>query len=223
MSINRRFTAAIFGLAFWALTPADSAWADDDARGAKLFGLCTQCHGSDGAGVEAYLAPSIAGMDAWYVENQLKKFRSGIRGTHPKDVGGLRMGPMSRAIRSDTDVALLATHIANMPAAMPDPVLKGGNVTSGKALYATCMACHGPDAAGNQAMGSGPLRYSSDWYLFSSLHKFKSGVRGSAPGDQTGAMMRPMAAMLTSEQAMKDVIAYIMTLRNENERSVSLP
>ena len=62
-------------------------------------------------------------------------------------------------------------------------------------------------------MGSGPLRYSSDWYLLVSLEKFKAGVRGSAPGDKTGSVMRPMAAMLTDEQAMKDVIAYIMTLR----------
>jgi cytochrome c553 len=96
---------------------------------------------------------------------------------------------------------------------MPEPVLQGGNPTNGKALYSTCSACHGADASGMEAVGSGPLRYSSDWYLLVSLEKFKAGIRGSAPGDQTGALMRPMANLLADEQAMKDVISYIMTLR----------
>jgi cytochrome c553 len=38
-------------------------------------------------------------------------------------------------------------------------------------------------------------------------------VRGTNPADTSGALMRPMAQTLADEQAMKDVIAYIMTLK----------
>ena len=48
-------------------TPA----AAQDARGAELFGLCSQCHGEQGAGNQLALAPAIAGLPQWYVEAQL--------------------------------------------------------------------------------------------------------------------------------------------------------
>jgi cytochrome c553 len=41
---------------------------------------------------------------------------------------------------------------------------------------------------------------------------FKAGVRGSSPGDSFGPQMAPMAAMVTDEQAAKDLAAYISTL-----------
>jgi cytochrome c553 len=214
MKIGRNFATAFFGIVALTLLIGGSAWAKDAQRGEKLFGLCIQCHGSEGGGNEVYLAPSIAGMDAWYLEVQLKKFKDGLRGMHPEDTGGMRMEPMSRTLRSDADVSLVSAHIAGLAPVYPEPVLKGGDAAKGKALYSACMACHGPDASGNQAMGSGPLRYSSDWYLLVSLEKYKAGIRGAAPGDQTGSVMRGMSALLKDQQAMKDVIAYIMTLRN---------
>jgi cytochrome c553 len=62
-------------------------------------------------------------------------------------------------------------------------------------------------------MGAPPLVTASDWYLLTQLKNFKHGVRGAnAAADVSGAMMMPMAAPL-DEQAMKDVIAYIQTLR----------
>jgi cytochrome c553 len=202
-------------IALATLGPVGSAQAGDVTRGAELFDLCAQCHGADGGGNQAFLAPSIAAMDSWYVESQLKKFKSGVRGTHPEDVGGLRMYPMSLALRSDDDINDVAAYLASLPAATPEPVLEGGDATRGKALFGPCTACHGADAAGNQQLNSGPLRYSSDWYLLSSLQKYKSGLRGAKAGDVEGALMRPMASILADEQAMKDVIAYIMTLRGQ--------
>ena len=76
-------------------------------------------------------------------------------------------------------------------------------------LYANCT-CHGPDA-GHRAPGA-PLS-TAGWYLIAQLKKFKSGERGANPGDLEGAQMRPMAATLSDEQAIKDVVAHIMTLK----------
>ena len=58
----------------------------------------------EGQGDPLALAPAIGGLDQWYVEATLSKFRSGLRGAHPEDIGGMRMGPMSRSLRSEEDV-----------------------------------------------------------------------------------------------------------------------
>ena len=56
------------------------------------------------------------------------------------------------------------------------------------------------------------LRGASDWYLLSSLQKYKAGVRGGNPQNANAVLMRGMATQLADEQAMKDVIAHIETL-----------
>jgi cytochrome c553 len=52
----------------------------------------------------------------------------------------------------------------------------------------------------------------NDWYLMTTLQKFKDGVRGGNSANPTEMMMRGMAMSLADEQAMKNVIAHIMTL-----------
>ena len=185
----------------------------EDGRGEELFDLCAQCHGSEGGGNEVALAPPIAGLSEWYVKEQLNKFRSGIRGLHPDDVGGLRMYPMSLSLRDDADLEGVAAYAASLPAAAAEPTLQGGDPSRGKILYTPCTACHGAKAEGKEALGGPNLRVSADWYMLKQLQHFKSGIRGSDPRDITGMRMRPMSMILADEQAMKDVISYILTLR----------
>ena len=66
-------------LAALAMGVPSGASAEENARGAELFELCLQCHGSAGEGNHAALAPSIAGLEEWYVLGQLKNFQSGAR------------------------------------------------------------------------------------------------------------------------------------------------
>ena len=61
-------------------------------------------------------------------------------------------------------------------------------------------------------MGAPPLAGMSDWYLYSSIQKYKSGVRGSGPGDAYGPAMKGMVATLPNDAAIHDVIAYIQSL-----------
>jgi cytochrome c553 len=102
--------------------------------------------------------------------------------------------------------------VARLPVQRPDATLEGGDPAKGATSYQVCVACHGPDGKGQQALGSPPLPQQSDWYLLSSLHKFKTGVRGNDPRNANAQIMRGMAATLPDEQAMKDVIAYIRSL-----------
>ena len=92
-------------------------------------------------------------------------------------------------------------------------VSSGGSAEAGAALYTTCIACHGADGAGNQALNSPRIAGQSAWYLTNQLKGFKAGYRGSKPEDIYGMQMRPMSMTLADEKAMKDVAAYIISLR----------
>ena len=206
-----RTVVVLIALAAGAAAPASG---QDVERGRELFQLCGTCHGAQGEGNELYLAPSIGGMPLWYLEAQLVKFRDGVRGTHFDDVAGMRMRPMALSLRTERgdDLKEVAAFVATLPLAKPAPTLTGGDAARGAGYYAVCQACHGANGEGVQATNGPPLAHQSDWYILSSLQRFKSGVRGSNPADANGAVMRGMVGVLVDEQAMKDVIAHITSL-----------
>ena len=122
------------------------------------------------------------------------------------------MVPMSRWLQGDEDLQAVAAYVAELPAPKPEPLVEGGDPANGAALYAVCSACHGPDGAGNQQLNAPQLSGTSDWYLLTSLQKYKAGIRGGNPQNTNAVLMRGMATQLADEQAMKDVIAHIMSL-----------
>ena len=89
------------------------------------------------------------------------------------------------------------------------------DLAAGKALYQTCSACHGANGEGIQALNSPKLSGQEDWYLKRQLHYFKSGVRGAAENDVFGKQMAPMAAILTDDKAINDVVGYITSLTDK--------
>jgi cytochrome c553 len=214
MALNRNLAAGIALIAVACGVWGGTASADENERGEDLYRLCASCHANDASGNHEIGAPAIAGMAQWYVEAQLEKFRSGMRGTHFDDIAGMRMRPMSLTLMREGDVQAVSAYVAGLPPVTPPAALEGGNAANGKTLYTPCIACHAADGSGNQALFGAPLANGSDWYFLKQLENFRSGVRGAKPGDQSGAMMRPMAMTLADEQAMKDVIAHIMTLSN---------
>jgi cytochrome c553 len=203
---------ALFLLLAGAAACAPSA-PSGERQGPALYATCAACHGDHGEGRAEYQAPAIAGLEEWYVRAQLDKFRSGARGAHPDDVTGLRMRPMARQLDDDDAVAAVAAYVASLPRAQPAPTL-GGDPARGETYFATCAECHGADAAGNRDRDAPSLRDASDWYLLAQLEKFREGIRGTNPADVSGGQMRPMALGLADESAMRDVVAYIMSLRN---------
>ena len=210
----RKFIATSAALLSASLAVTGVSLAEENARGRALFELCAQCHGSAAQGTELFLAPAIAGLDDWYVVSQLNVFKSGARGMNWQDVGGMRMHPMSLWLKTDADIQAVASYVASLPKVNPPNVVQGGDTAAGKAIYATCAACHGQSGEGNKSMNSPPLSYMSDWYLVSSLEKFKAGIRGGNPANPNAVMMRGMSNMLTNDQAIKDVVAYISTFNH---------
>ena len=86
------------------------------------------------------------------------------------------------------------------------------DMTAGKTLYNSCIACHGSQGEGNSAMNAPALTGQPVSYLVRQLNHFKAGIRGADANDTFGAQMRGMAASLVDEQAIADVSAYIASL-----------
>ena len=185
---------------------------DAATRGKELYETCVPCHQQDGSGNPAIGAPNIAGLSDWYVEEQLENFRSGARGAHFSDMEGMRMRPMALSLPSDADVEAVAHYVGTMAPVRHAATLPG-DPQAGAAAFATCMACHGPQGAGNPDLKAPRIAGTDDWYLATQLRKFKSGVRGTNPKDLEGRLMRPMARTLTTDDAVRNVVAYIGTLK----------
>lgn len=215
MGLRKRFGLAV-ALAILAAAATTRAGAQDVANGQRLYQLCSQCHGEEGEGNELALAPSIGGLPVWYVENQLRAFRLGYRGLHFDDLTGMRMRPMALSLADEVELKDAAAFVASLPRHAPPPTLSGGDATRGQALYAPCIACHGADGLGNQALNAPPLVGVNDWYELRQLNHFKAGIRGTKAQDTWGQLMRPMSMTLADEQAMRDVVAYIATLAEKS-------
>lgn len=181
-------------------------------RGLTVYATCIPCHGQDGLGKQELGAPAIAGHEAWYIEEQLKKFRSGARGWHAEDLEGLRMKPMALSIPRDDDVPAVAAYVASLKPPEYRPRVTGGDPGRGSEQFARCTACHGAGAGGNPILKAPALAGKDDWYLLNQLKKFKAGIRGGGSMDPNGMIMRAQAAQLPDEQAMKDVISHIQRL-----------
>lgn len=209
----RKVYAGLLAVAALALAWGCAAPPIGMARGKELFESCQPCHGQRGGGDLALRTPAIAGLPAWYLTAELAKFKGNIRGAHPDDDEGHRMRPMARALYRQGDIESVAEYVSKLPPVAVKPALTGGDVTAGQTQYmAICVACHGPDGKGNQAMNAPPLVNQSDWYMVSQLKKFKTGMRGAHPEDISGSQMRAMSSTLTDTTAMHNVVAFIKTL-----------
>lgn len=189
--------------------------------GAALFKtVCAACHGAQGEGNEVLKTPSIASLPEWYVERQLTNFHEGKRGADATaDPQGAMMAAIAKALKPDQRHAV-ARHVEALPLVVPtERTLAGSDVKAGAELfYERCMECHRYNASGEQLFGSPPLVGRQGWYLLAQLKKFKSLHRGNAKGDEKGAKMVMMTTLFVEdEQAMKNLVGYILTLNPESE------
>lgn len=202
----------ILGLSLGLVLAAADASAQVVAHGATEYKLCASCHGFKGEGNQLVNAPALGGQEGWYLTRQIQNFRSGVRGSASGDGHGKVMSTMAQGLGSDTEVANLVAYIEKLPVNVP-AVTIDADTEQGRTLYNTCAACHGDRAQGNEALNAPSLAMLDDWYQVRQLQAFKNGHRGSNPEDTYGQQMRPMASMLADEQAMRNVVAYIASLK----------
>jgi cytochrome c oxidase subunit 2 len=137
-----------------------------------------------------------------------------MRGAHPEDLEGHRMRPMARTLTHPGDIESVAEYVSKMSLVRPAHSMIDGDPAAGGAKYnSVCVACHGADGRGMEALKSPWLSGQSDWYLYAQLLKFRSGMRGAHSQDLMGSQMRAMAMTLENDAAVKNVVAYIRTLQ----------
>ncbi len=114
-------------------------------------------------------------------------------------------------------VSCTSTESNKETAAIPGEVI---SVEKGKQLFAICATCHGTNAQGIDSLSAPRLTGLQDWYLERQLHHFKTGVRGGDVSDLRANQMAAMAKTLTDTLAVRQVVAYISSLTNENSFTI---
>ena len=199
--------AMLIGLSITASASGDAA------AGKKLYKLCLQCHGADGAGKAMTGAPLIAGQAEWYLARQIMNFRAGVRGdSNTRDGYGSTMRDIAILLRTDKDVNDVSAYVASLSAPAPASTA-GTNTAAGKTTYVLCQGCHGPSAGGNEMMNAPRLAGQYDWYIARQIKNFRAGIRGAHDKDSFGKQMAGIAKTLPNDTAINNVAAYIQTLK----------
>lgn len=198
---------------FFLFIKSGNLIGEENIAGKTLYQTCLACHGTNAEGNVALKSPNLTGIDKWYFSSQIKKFQIGARGAHADDATGKLMAPMSQLLKSDKDIEDVFNYIQTIKKDAEIKPTLGGNAEKGKVLYNSCLACHGEKGQGNEALKAPSFKKQEDWYIYDQLVKFKKDIRGANDKDAEGKLMAPMAKTLTNDEAMKDVAAYILTLK----------
>ncbi|MCH2175151.1 MAG: ThuA domain-containing protein [Lentisphaeria bacterium] len=194
------------------LKPFEVEVLEGDPENGKTYSAsCVICHEKDFSGHVPERAPSLSQLQDWYLQGQMQKFKHGLRGYDVTDSDGSAMKSLMENY-THQQMADMVAYIKSFQA-KPQKITLGGDPEKGKVLYTNCMACHGVNGSGNEALKSPNLTGLSDVYIVNQLKKYKNGQRGSGKGDTTGKVMQVSASILKSEQEMKDIAAYITTLK----------
>jgi cytochrome c553 len=99
---------ALDWIATWPVDKPAATIAGDTARGRQL------CHGNNAQGIEGMGGPALAGQSDWYLVVQLRKFKSGLRGTQADDTYGRQMQAMTVLLKDDADIADVVSYIQTL-------------------------------------------------------------------------------------------------------------
>jgi cytochrome c oxidase cbb3-type subunit 3 len=180
------------------MKPEDiAADAQAMAIGERLFmNYCAQCHGSDARGAKSF--PNLTDGD-WlggsghaYIKTTIAQGRTGV------------MPPMAAAVGTAEEVRDVANYVLSLSGSPHDAV----RASQGKAKFAACAACHGPDAKGMQAMGA-PNLTDGVW-----LHGWGEDAIIRAVNNGFNNQMPAQAALLNEAQ-INVLASYVWGLSNK--------
>ena len=188
------------------LTTSNSyAAGGDPAKGKTLSQTCAACHSVDGNSVNP-VWPKLAGQHASYTVKQLNDFKKGNR-------VNAQMTAMVAPL-SEQDMQDLAAYFASQkttPGSAKPELIETGQLIYRAGDYTTgvpaCMACHGPNGAGNPTALYPALAGQHAEYTAIQLKMFKAEERSNDPNN----MMRTITGPMTNLQ-IEAVSQYIQGL-----------
>ena len=199
-------------------TSAESRASADKDAGKKIYNTtCVACHGVSADGNDAVGAPALAGQHESYLARQLENYNQGFRGVEKSDSFGQQMVAMAALVKEPSALANVSAYLASLekPTVSVAPDKTGnGNNPGYKVYQASCGACHGADASGNERLNSPSLAGLSSAYLLRQYANFLDGKRGSHSSDKLGRQMNMIAKTQTDQDKIDSVIAYIVSLED---------
>lgn len=168
--------------------------AEANATGQRLFAnSCAMCHGSDARGARGF--PNLADHDWLYgdgFDTVMLSIVNGRTGAMPVMVGGL----------DDSAIDDLVAYVQSMSVQQVDTDM----ATRGKTNFdMLCIACHGVDGSGNQALGA--PRLNDEIWLYGGEAET---IRKSVTEGRNGNM--PAHKDLLSEDRRRLLAAYVLSL-----------
>lgn len=145
----------------------------DTADGARLFTVCTECHGPHAEGKASGWPPEIAGQHRRVIVKELVDYRAGERWYDPMErIAGIHV------LGSTQDVADVAAYVARLaPSADTTPGPQRW-VAKGAELYALrCQWCHGERGEGNDERFVPRVAGQQYEYLLRQLHDTREARR----------------------------------------------
>jgi len=179
--------------------------ADPAARqtGERLFlTYCSACHGSDAGGGKGF--PNLRDHD-WLYGGEPANIATTITG------GRMGVMPAFGPILGDEGVRDAAAFVRSL-SGLPHDSLKA---QLGKPIFATnCVACHGADGKGNQAIGA-PNLTDNIWLYGSSETTITEGItRGRHLNITNGHLPMPSFGPVLGPAKIKVLAAYVWGLSN---------
>lgn len=94
---------------------ADSSLKGNITLGGAIYkNNCIACHGINAKGNPALGAPQLAGLDGYYQIQQLRNFKSGIRGSNQKDEFGVQMVPFANMLKTEKEIISVISYILSI-------------------------------------------------------------------------------------------------------------
>ena len=174
--------------------------------GATKAAVCSACHGTNGNSINAEW-PSLAGLGADYIAEQLKNFKDGKRSNPVMMPIVANLSPDDFADLGAYFDSLTNTGLEADPSywAAGEKLYRGGDQNRG---IPACQACHGPTGAGNEPAKFPALRGQHSVYLIKQLNDYASGTRTTGPN----SIMQTIAKRLSPED-MRNLASYIQGIR----------
>ncbi len=102
---------------FKAGPPTETRLDGDARKGAQIYqAQCQECHGEGGVGNVVLQGTPLAGQIDVYLAQQLRNFKSGLRGAHEDDLYGLQMTAGVAGLQTEQDIADVSLYLATLGA-----------------------------------------------------------------------------------------------------------
>jgi cytochrome c553 len=175
----------------------------DPVAGKEKSAICAACHAADGnSTIPAW--PKIAGQHEDYLYQQLLDFKSGKRENpqmlpilipfNEEDLSNIAAFYASQTQTQGTASKTITINGEELDAKIIDAeyMYRVGNPDNG---LSACMACHGPNGAGNPAAKFPAINGQHAEYTATTLKAYKSEARANDPN----SIMRSIASKMTNE------------------------